>query len=129
VVKTPGVSEVDFWEGVEVQILNWFGAHPGLLMLLVAVTVAFVALAILLGVVIPIRRAYLEAANPEPALRSPAIAGQIAALRLLETYYEWVLGKLPFVHAVPERSISEVKSNVMGRVTGTGTGTGSGDAG
>lgn len=90
--------ETDFIDGVEKIVLNFFGAHPGAL---VVVGLLIFSVLTYFTIINPAQQAYIRGRWPDPATRPPEAAGRLAALRAVERFYRWLLGALPFVKHVP----------------------------
>lgn len=103
------MTELEFYKQIDTALVNYFGRHEGLLVILVAATLAGLLALILSLVVVPMHIAYLEGAYPDATLRPADVAGRLASLRVLERYYRWILGKIPFVKDVPPVSLDELR--------------------
>lgn len=91
-------AEIDFTDKLETIVLNFFGSHPGYL---VVIGLFIFSVLVYFTLVNPMQIAYWKGRYPDPATRPPEVAGRLAALCVVERFYRWLLGVLPFVKHVP----------------------------
>ena len=89
------------WATVETTIVNFFGAHPGVLLTLLALLALAACVVLFALVYAPMRVAYLKLQYPDKATRPNDVRAQMASLNVFMKLAMWAWSFIPIAGKTP----------------------------
>lgn len=89
------------WAAIETGIVNFFGAHPGVLMTLLALLALAACVVLFALVYAPMRVAYLKLQYPDKATRPNDVRAQMASLNVFMKLAMWAWSFIPIAGKTP----------------------------